>query len=91
MGAKPAMPDRQVVAIVGDGDSVMSLPEPGTAAMNSIPVVVMVQIAHKIVAAQALAGADEFYCIGGVQAIAAMAYGSDTIRPVDMLAVPGDA
>jgi sulfopropanediol 3-dehydrogenase len=49
------------------------------------------QIAAKIVAAQALAGADEIYCIGGVQAIAAMAYGTKTIAPVDMLAGPGNA
>ena len=44
-----------------------------------------------IVAAQALAGADEIYCMGGVQAIAAMAYGTETIDPVDMLAGPGNA
>jgi sulfopropanediol 3-dehydrogenase len=49
------------------------------------------QLAPKIVAAQALAGADEIYCIGGVQAIAAMAYGTETIHPVDMLAGPGNA
>ena len=49
------------------------------------------EIANKIVAAQALAGADEIYCLGGVQAIAAMAYGTDSITPVDMLAGPGNA
>jgi len=49
------------------------------------------RIAEKIVAAQALAGADEIYCLGGVQAIAAMAYGTETIAPVDMLAGPGNA
>lgn len=49
------------------------------------------KIADKIVAAQALAGADEIYCLGGVQAIAAMTYGTETIRPVDMLAGPGNA
>ncbi|WP_334174602.1 thiamine pyrophosphate-binding protein [Pseudoxanthobacter sp.] len=43
MGAKLAMPDRQVVAVVGDGDFMMSLPELGTAVMNNIPVVFMVQ------------------------------------------------
>lgn len=42
MGAKLAMPDRQVVAIVGDGDFMMSLPEMGTAAMNGIAVVFLV-------------------------------------------------
>ena len=49
------------------------------------------RIAEKIVAAQALAGADEIYCLGGVQAIAAMAYGTESIKPVDMLAGPGNA
>ncbi|BCG82156.1 histidinol dehydrogenase [Mesorhizobium sp. 113-3-3] len=49
------------------------------------------KIADKIVAAQALAGADEIYCLGGVQAIAAMAYGTETIAPVDILAGPGNA
>lgn len=44
-----------------------------------------------IVAAQHLAGADEIYCLGGVQAIAAMAFGTETIKPVDMLAGPGNA
>lgn len=49
------------------------------------------RFAEKIVAAQALAGADEIYCLGGVQAIAAMAYGTETIAPVDMVAGPGNA
>jgi acetolactate synthase-1/2/3 large subunit len=42
MGAKLACPDRQVVAIVGDGDFMMSLPEMGTAVMNGIKVVFLV-------------------------------------------------
>ncbi|MBB2696964.1 UNVERIFIED_ORG: sulfopropanediol 3-dehydrogenase [Rhizobium esperanzae] len=49
------------------------------------------KVSNKIVAAQALAGADEIYCIGGVQAIAAMGYGTETIEAVDMLAGPGNA
>ena len=49
------------------------------------------RIPEKIVAAQALAGADEIYTLGGVQAIAAMAFGTETIEPVDMLAGPGNA
>lgn len=44
-----------------------------------------------IVAAQHLAGADEIYCLGGVQAIAAMAYGTESIKRVDMIAGPGNA
>jgi acetolactate synthase-1/2/3 large subunit len=42
MGAKLACPDRKVVAIVGDGDFMMSLPEMGTAVMNGINVVFLV-------------------------------------------------
>ncbi|MBR0646712.1 histidinol dehydrogenase [Plastoroseomonas hellenica] len=47
--------------------------------------------APAIVAAQHLAGADEIYCIGGVQAVGAMALGTETIAPVDMLVGPGNA
>ena len=42
-------------------------------------------------AACALAGVDEVYRIGGIQAIAAMAYGTGTIAPVDVIAGPGNA
>jgi len=41
--------------------------------------------------AQDLAGADEIYCLGGVQAMGAMALGTDEIDPVDMLVGPGNA
>jgi sulfopropanediol 3-dehydrogenase len=47
--------------------------------------------APAIVAAQALAGADEIYCLGGIQAVGAMALGTDSITPVDMLVGPGNA
>jgi sulfopropanediol 3-dehydrogenase len=43
------------------------------------------------IAAMALAGADEIYVLGGIQAIAAMALGTETIVPVDMLVGPGNA
>ena len=43
------------------------------------------------IAAMALAGADEIYVMGGVQAIAALALGTQTIAPVDMLVGPGNA
>ena len=45
----------------------------------------------EIVAAMALAGADEIYTVGGVQAVAAMAIGTETIAPVDMIVGPGNA
>jgi sulfopropanediol 3-dehydrogenase len=44
-----------------------------------------------IIAAMALAGADEIYVMGGVQAIAAMALGTQSIAPVDMIVGPGNA
>src|SRR5216117_1571481 len=43
------------------------------------------------IAAMAMAGADEIYLLGGVQAVAAMALGTETIAPVDMLVGPGNA
>jgi len=43
------------------------------------------------IAAMVLAGADEIYVLGGGQAIAAMALGTETIAPVDMLCGPGNA
>lgn len=43
------------------------------------------------VAAMALGGADKIYMLGGVQAIAAMAIGTETIDAVDMLVGPGNA
>ena len=47
--------------------------------------------APAIVAAQHLAGADEIYCLGGIQAVGAMALGTESISPVDMLVGPGNA
>src|SRR6202049_2622301 len=44
-----------------------------------------------IVVAMHLGGADEIYAIGGVQAVAAMALGTETIAPVDMIVGPGNA
>jgi sulfopropanediol 3-dehydrogenase len=44
-----------------------------------------------IVAAMAMAGADEIYVVGGVQAVAMMALGTETVAPVDMLVGPGNA
>jgi sulfopropanediol 3-dehydrogenase len=44
-----------------------------------------------IVAAMHLGGADEIYALGGVQAVAAMALGTESIAPVDMIVGPGNA
>lgn len=44
-----------------------------------------------IVAAMYLGGAHEIYCLGGIQAVGAMALGTETINPVHMLVGPGNA
>ena len=44
-----------------------------------------------IVAAMHFGGADEIFVLGGVQAVAAMALGTETITPVDMVVGPGNA
>jgi sulfopropanediol 3-dehydrogenase len=47
--------------------------------------------APAIVAAQHLAGADVIYCLGGIQAVGAMALGTESVTAVDMLVGPGNA
>jgi sulfopropanediol 3-dehydrogenase len=49
------------------------------------------EIPAATVAAMHLAGADDIYLLGGVQAIAAMAIGTETIASVDIVAGPGNA
>jgi histidinol dehydrogenase len=48
-------------------------------------------ISKPVLAAAALCEIDEVYAIGGAQAIFALAYGSETIEPVDVVAGPGNA
>jgi len=49
------------------------------------------EIPAATVAAMYMAGADAIYILGGVQAIAMMALGTETVTPVDMLVGPGNA
>ncbi|EAT85337.2 hypothetical protein SNOG_07871 [Parastagonospora nodorum SN15] len=49
------------------------------------------QIPNSTVAAMHMAGADEIFILGGIQAVAAMAIGTETIRKVDFIAGPGNA
>ncbi|MEO0750537.1 MAG: histidinol dehydrogenase [Pseudomonadota bacterium] len=44
-----------------------------------------------VLLAARIAGVDEIYRIGGAQAVAALAYGTDTIAPVDKITGPGNA
>jgi histidinol dehydrogenase len=48
-------------------------------------------LAPAVLAAAHRAGVDEIYRVGGAQAIAALAYGTATIRPVDIIVGPGNA
>jgi histidinol dehydrogenase len=43
-----------------------------------------------VLAAAAIAGVDQVYAIGGAQAVAALAYGTETIMPVDKIVGPGN-
>ncbi|CAG9623237.1 histidinol dehydrogenase [Sutcliffiella rhizosphaerae] len=49
------------------------------------------EIPSATVAAMHLAGADDIYILGGIQAMGAMAIGTETVEPVDMLVGPGNA
>tara|TARA_Y100000590_G_scaffold361379_1_gene418014 strand:+ start:404 stop:1681 length:1278 start_codon:yes stop_codon:yes gene_type:complete len=46
---------------------------------------------YPTITAMSMAGADEIYLLGGVQAVSAMALGTETIKSVDMLVGPGNA
>jgi histidinol dehydrogenase len=77
---------------------------PSSVLMNAVPAkvagcerLVMVvpapdgKLAPLVLAAAKLAGVDEIYRIGGAQAVAALAYGTDTIEPVAKIVGPGNA
>jgi histidinol dehydrogenase len=48
------------------------------------------RVSKFVLAAAALIGVDEIYRVGGAQAVAAMAYGTETIKPVDKITGPGN-
>jgi histidinol dehydrogenase len=77
---------------------------PSSVLMNAVPAkvagvtrVVMVvpspagELNPLVLAAASLVGVDEIYRVGGAQAVAALAYGTDTIRPVAKIVGPGNA
>jgi histidinol dehydrogenase len=77
---------------------------PSTVLMNAVPAkvagvprLVMVvpapdgKLNPLVLAAAKLAGVDEIYRIGGAQAVAALAYGTATVKPVDKIVGPGNA
>jgi histidinol dehydrogenase len=65
--------------VAGVGRLVMVVPSPDG------------KLAPAVLAAAHRAGVDEIYRVGGAQAIAALAYGTETIRPVDIIVGPGNA
>ncbi|HEV7525510.1 MAG TPA: histidinol dehydrogenase [Acidimicrobiia bacterium] len=69
-----------------------------TARVAGVPEVVLCsppgrdgRVDDAILAAAAIAQADEVYAIGGAQAVAAMAFGAGALRPVDVIVGPGNA
>jgi len=64
--------------VAGVARIVMTVPTPG-GALNPA-----------VMAAAEIAGLDEIYRIGGAQAVAALAYGSTTVQPVDKIVGPGN-
>jgi len=77
---------------------------PSSVLMNAIPAkvagvaeLIMVvptpngEVNDMVLAAAAIAGVDRVFAIGGAQAVAALAYGTDTIPPVDKIVGPGNA
>ena len=83
-GGKAAYPSSVLMnaiaaKVAGVRELIMVTPTPGG------------QINGTVLAAAALAGVDRVFCIGGAQAVAALAYGSDTIPAVDKIVGPGNA
>ncbi len=66
-------------AVAGVERVVMTVPAPGG------------DVAPLVLAAAGLAGVHEVYRVGGAQAVAALAFGTETIRPVDKITGPGNA
>ena len=65
--------------VAGVGELVMVVPTPG-GEKNPL-----------VLAAAALAGVDRVFCLGGAQAVAALAYGTETVPRVDKIVGPGNA
>ncbi|HWJ61369.1 MAG TPA: histidinol dehydrogenase [Acidimicrobiales bacterium] len=65
--------------VAGVPEVVLCVPPDAT---GSVPAVTL--------AAAAIAGVDEVYGVGGAQAVGAMAYGTESVRPVDVIVGPGN-
>ena len=83
-GGKAAYPSSVLMnaipaKVAGVGELVMVVPTPG-GERNPL-----------VLAAAALAGVDRVFCVGGAQAVGALAYGTQTIPKVDKIVGPGNA
>lgn len=83
-GGKAAYPSTVVMTAVpaqvaGVPETIMVVPTPGG------------EINELVLAAAALSGVDRVFTVGGAQAVAALAYGTDTIPAVDKIVGPGNA
>lgn len=82
-GGKAAYPSTVLMNVIpaqvaGVKRIVMTSPAPGG------------ELNETVLAAAAIAGVDEFYCIGGAQAVAALALGTDAVAAVDKIVGPGN-
>ncbi|MBY4676776.1 histidinol dehydrogenase [Marinobacterium arenosum] len=64
--------------VAGVGEIIMVVPTPAG------------ELNELVLAAAALAGVDRVFCIGGAQAVAALAYGTETVPKVDKIVGPGN-
>ena len=83
-GGKAAYPSSVLMnaipaKVAGVGELIMVVPTPG-GERNPL-----------VLAAAALAGVDRVFCIGGAQAVGALAYGTETVPRVDKIVGPGNA
>ncbi|GGO82897.1 histidinol dehydrogenase [Marinobacterium nitratireducens] len=82
-GGKAAYPSSVLMnampaQVAGVGEIIMVVPTPG-GVLNEL-----------VLASAALAGVDRVFCIGGAQAVAALAYGTETVPRVDKIVGPGN-
>ena len=83
-GGKAAYPSSVLMTVIpatvaGVGEIIMTVPAPGG------------EVNRVVLAAAALAGVDRVFTIGGAQAIAALAYGTETVPAVDKIVGPGNS
>ena len=77
-GERPALIETGPAKVAGVGEVIMAVPAPGG------------EIEPIVLSAAGIAGVDRVFTIGGAQAIAALAYGTETVPSVDKIVGPGN-